>query len=112
MAFVVEPLVSTTAESILVWCGVTSPTPTETLVAGLAAQAAEDAIRFYRRTEADSPIEDEYKSLAVEMGVYLYNKRGVDGVLSFSENGVAQSFEAGSIPKSMLSRITLPATTG
>lgn len=171
MAFIVEPLVSTTAESILVWCGVADPTPTETSLAGLAAKAAEDAIRHYRRldiaptwraeysvslgvvrqptvpnghlykattagitgeiepiwpTEPDStvidgtvlwteyvrPLEKEYESLAVEIGVYLYNKRGVDGVVSFSENGVAQSFEAGSIPKSMLSRITIPAQTG
>lgn len=109
MAFVVVPISGITADSILVWCGVSSPTPAEAALAQMAATAAEDAINFYRRTDT---LEAEYQSLAIEIGVYLYSKRGVDGVLSFSENGVARSFEKGSIPTSMLSRIRLPIAAG
>lgn len=109
MAFEVTPISSTTAESILVWCGVTSPTPAEALVAGLAAASAEDTINFYRHTTV---LEPKYASLAVEMGVYAYSKRGVDGTTGFSENGVSRSFESGSFPPSMLTRITLPVAAG
>jgi hypothetical protein len=108
MPFVIEPI-SSTINGILAWCGVTSPTPAELIVVELAAIAAEDAINFYRHT---TTLEDEYQSLAIEIGVYLYSKRGVDGVLSFSENGVARAFEAGSIPLSILSRIRLPVIVG
>jgi hypothetical protein len=111
MPFTLEPIAgSVTADGILAWCGVSdNPTPAQILIADLAAVTAEDAIRFYRHT---TTLEVEYQSLAIEIGVYLYSKRGVDGVLSFSENGVARSFEAGSIPPSMLARIRLPITAG
>ncbi len=63
-------------------------------------------------TEHTPAFEDSYRSLAIEMGVYLYTKRGVDGVLSMSENGVSRSYEKGSFPPSMLSRIALPVKAG
>lgn len=97
------------ADAILVWCGVDNPTPAELVVADLAAQAARDAINDIRGTET---LESKYRSLAVEMGVYLMQKRGVDGVTNFSENGVQQTFEKGSFPPSMLSRVTPKATAG
>lgn len=63
-------------------------------------------------TEYVRPFETEYNDLAVEMGVYLYQKRGVDGTTAFSENGIQRSFEKGSFPPSMLARIKLPVKTG
>lgn len=171
MGFVVTPIEATTADGIAAWCGITSPTPAESTVLVLAANAAEDVIRRYRKldvapawrdlteyvlgdirqpthenahlykcttagtsdtieptwpttagatvtdgtvvwTEYVRPFEAKYQSLAIEIGVYLYSKRGVDGTVSFSENGVARSFEVGSIPPSMLARIALPTVTG
>ena len=112
MPFEVVQVSNATADAILAWCGVTSPTPADIAVAVQAAAMAEDTIRHYRGLDADDAFEEEYRSLAIEMGVYAYNKRGVDGALTFSENGVSQSYEAGSFPKSMLSRITPKATTG
>lgn len=97
------------ADAILLWCGVDNPTPSEMTVAELAAQTARDAINGIRDVEV---LESQYRSLAVEMGVYLWQKRGVDGAVSFSENGVAQSFEKGSLPPSMLARVTPIARTG
>lgn len=63
-------------------------------------------------TEYVRPFEEKYRSLAVEIAVYLYQKRGADGATAFGENGVQRSFEKGSIPPSMLSRIGLPVRTG
>lgn len=109
MTFEITPISTATADGILAWCGVTSPTPGDTAVVHLAADAAERTINHFRHTNA---LEPEYASLAVEIGVYLYSKRGVDGVVSFNENGVARSFEKGSVPPSMLARIRLPMTAG
>ncbi len=160
------------ANSTLVWCGVTDPTPTQFEIASLAADAAIDTIREYRglntariwRSEQDyvlnevvqatpatgtlyrcvtagtsdtdqptwvlgvdettftdgtveweeyvRPFEARFTSLAVEMAVYLYSKRGADGASSYGENGVQRSFEKGSFPPSMLGRIPLGVLTG
>jgi hypothetical protein len=97
------------ADAILAWCGVIDPTPAQVSVAELAAQAAIDTINGYRKVDA---LESAYRSLAIEMGVYLWQKRGVDGAVSFGENGVQRSFEKGSFPPSMLTRITLPVEAG
>lgn len=51
-------------------------------------------------------LEDRYLSRAVRIAVYLCEKEGVDGAVTFSENGVSRSFETGDIPPSMLKSIT------
>lgn len=166
------PIADDVTEGILSWCGVTSPTPAQLSVATMAANAAKDAIKYYRGllkaepwqplttyslydvvrppgentghiytattagtsdstrptfptttggtvtdgtvvwTEDTPTFETTYTTLAIEIGVYLYQKRGADGAVAFGENGVQRSFEKGSIPPSMLSRITPRATTG
>jgi len=105
MAFDVTAIASDIPDAILVWCGVDSPTPAEVAAAEMAATAAIDTIKFYRKVD---DFEAVYTSLAIEMGVYAFSKRGVDGTIAFSENGVARSFEKGSFPPSMLARISLP----
>ena len=112
MAFDVQAIADDIANGILVWCGVTSPTPDEVLLAEMAANSARDTIKFFRGLGADDDFETEYNSLAIEMGVYAYQKRGVDGVTSFGENGLQRSYEKGSFPASMTSRIRLKVETG
>ena len=112
MPYDVENITSDIAEAMLAWCGVTSPTPADLAVAEVAASAAQDAIKHYRGLGADDDFEPEYKSLAIEMAVYLYSKRGADGVIAFSENGIQRSYEKGTFPPSMLARIKLPLTAG
>jgi hypothetical protein len=109
MTLDVKPITSDIADAILEGCGVESPTPLQVSIAQYAANNAIDTINGYRKVD---DLEPEYESLALELGVYLWQKRGVDGVTSFGENGVQRSFEKGSFPPSMLSRITLPADAG
>jgi len=109
MAFDVTAIASDIPDAILVWCGVASPTPAEVAAAEMAATAAIDTIKFYRKVD---DFEAVYTSLAIEMGVYAFSKRGVDGTIAFSENGVVRSFEKGSFPPSMLARIALSVETG
>jgi len=109
MAFDVTAIASDIPDAILVWCGVASPTPAEVAASEMAATAATDTIKFYRKVEE---FEAVYTSLAIEMGVYLFQKRGVDGTIGFSENGATRAYEKGSFPPSMLARITLPTQVG
>ena len=112
MTYAIQPIATEIAQSILAWCGVTDPTPVEVTAAGLAAEAAQNTIKFYRGLDTEDEFETEYRSLAIEMGVYLYQKRGVDGTTAYGEVGVQRSFEKGSFPPSMLARIKLPITAG
>lgn len=110
MAF--SDIITSVAEGLLVRSGVTSPTPQQVVTAELYAQSAIETIKHYRGLAITDDFEDEYTYLAIEMGAYQYQKQGVEGVTSFSENGVSRAYEVGSYPPSMLSRISLPVRTG
>lgn len=47
----------------------------------------------------------EYQSNQVDIAAYLLNKRGSEGELSHAENGITRTYEAGSIPYSLLKGI-------
>ena len=44
-------------------------------------------------------------ALQVEIATYLLNKRGGEGELSHSENGISRSYENGDVPESMMRQI-------
>jgi len=96
---------------MLAWLGLNSPTEQQTVLVELAADNAEYTIRDIRQQADDEDIEPKYRGLAIEMGVYLYEKRGVDGVSSFAENGISRVYERGTYPNSMLRRITPKPST-
>lgn len=99
-----------TVNGMLAWLGIDSPTIAQSTLIELAADDAENTIRAIRQQEPTDEIEPIYTGLAVEMGVYLYEKRGVDGVSSFTENGISRVYEKGTFPNSMLRRITPKAS--
>lgn len=68
---------------------------------------AERAIlnRLYPLDDSKTIVPERYASRQVEIAVYLYNKRGAEGEVSHSENGISRSYENASIPESMLSDI-------
>lgn len=102
----------TTIAGIEAWCGIESPTPAITTIVELAAESAEGIIKHYRGLTSTDDLEPEYQSLAIEIGVELYRKRGVEGTVQFSENGVSRMYESGSVSPSLLARIKLPVVTG
>lgn len=95
-----------TINGMTAWLGLNRPTTAQTTLITLAADDAENAIRKIRQQKPTDEIEDIYKGLAVEMGIYLYQKRGVEGTNSFTENGISRVYERGSFPDSMMRRIT------
>lgn len=64
-----------------------------------AAQAILNAVYPYGTTETACP--ERYHSNQLEIAAYLLNKRGAEGQLIMSENGIYRSFESASIPASM-----------
>ena len=48
----------------------------------------------------------KYEMLQCEIAAYLLNKRGAEGELTHSENGISRSYESADIPNSMLDIIT------
>lgn len=48
----------------------------------------------------------KYAMKQIEIAAYLMNKRGAEGQLLHSENGISRSYESGDVPDSMLKGIT------
>jgi len=46
-----------------------------------------------------------YDTVHVEIAAYMLNKRGAEGEVSHSENGVSRTYEDGDIPPTLLRRI-------
>lgn len=57
-----------------------------------------------------SEVPDQYAHIQVEIAVYLLNKRGAEGQISHSENGISRSYEDGNVPPTLLREIVPYAT--
>lgn len=76
------------------------------LVAYLKAAAAAVIAKAYPFRSDIDKVPDKYAMRQVEIAAYLINKRGAEGQLSHSENGISRSYESGDVPESMLKGIT------
>lgn len=56
-------------------------------------------------------VEPRYLGVQVSMAVEIFNKRGAEGQVGHSENGIDRSYETGDISEGILSKITPRATT-
>lgn len=52
-----------------------------------------------------SEVPAQYAHLQVEIAAYMLNKRGAEGQVSHSENGITRSYENGDVPPSMLKAV-------
>lgn len=58
----------------------------------------------YKNDVTDVPA--QYEHLQIEIAAYLLNKRGAEGQVTHSENGIQRQYENADIPASMLRTIT------
>lgn len=70
----------------------------------LAGQKVLD--RLYPFDDTMTSIPSRYVSKQVEIAVWLYNKRGAEGQVAHSENGINRAYESADIPDSLLAGIT------
>ena len=66
----------------------------------IAAQKIINRAYPYNDTVTDVPT--RYGYLQCEIAAYLLNKRGAEGEVSHSENGVSRTYESADVPESML----------
>lgn len=59
---------------------------------------------FGRPEDAEVPV--KYQMLQCEIAVYMLNKRGAEGEVTHSENGISRTYEAAGVPPSMLRAVT------
>lgn len=50
-------------------------------------------------------VPEEYDYLQVEIAVYLLNKRGAEGEISYSDGATTRTYENGDVPDSMLRNV-------
>ena len=62
--------------------------------------------RAYPYDDTVTEVPARYGYLQCEIATYLLNKRGAEGEISHSENGISRTYESASIPESMLRDVT------
>jgi hypothetical protein len=76
------------------------------LVDALDSAKAVILSRRYPFGEQPDELEKKYEDLQVRIAVELYNKRGVEGQTSHSENGVSRSYASANVSEDLLREIT------
>ena len=56
--------------------------------------------------EPPEEIENRYKDLQIRIAVEMFSKRGAEGEISHSENGVSRSYASASVSEDLLKEIT------
>lgn len=76
------------------------------LSAYLSLSASEVLLRAYPFDSSVTEVPERYSSVQVEIAAYMLNKRGAEGETSHSENGISRAYEDGSVPPTLLRKIT------
>lgn len=84
----------------------TSESDYPTLLAYLSLAAEIVLNRCYPFDDEKKEVPNRYSRKQLEIACYLLNKRGAEGQLSHTENGISRSYESASVPESMLKDIT------
>lgn len=62
--------------------------------------------RAYPYGTDETEVPTRYQYLQCEIAAYLLNKRGAEGQIIHSENGISRSYGSADVPEDMLSAIT------
>ena len=84
----------------------TGETNESTVSSYLAIAGAKICGRLYPFDTSIQEVPERYHLLQAEIAAYLMNKRGAEGELSHSENGISRSYENGDVPEPMMRQIT------
>ena len=71
----------------------------------IAGEAIINRLYPYAKDDEELTVPRKYQGLQVEICAYLVNKRGAEGQISHSENGIVRGYGSADIPDEMLSRI-------
>ncbi len=77
----------------------------DVLVSYLAIAGRKIINRAYPYDDTVTEVPRRYGYLQCDIAAYLLNKRGAEGQLAHSENGVSRSYESADVPESMLGEV-------
>lgn len=75
------------------------------LISYLAIAGRKILSRAYPYDDTVTEVPRRYGYLQCDIATYLLNKRGSEGQISHSENGISRSYESADIPESMMREI-------
>lgn len=78
----------------------------DVLMAYLAIAGKKIIERRYPYDDSVTDVPARYGYLQCEIAAYLLNRRGAEGEVSHSENGISRTYESASVPESMLRDVT------
>lgn len=78
----------------------------EVLLAYLNVAGSKILNRAYPYGSEEDEVPARYEYLQCEIAAYLLNKRGAEGQLIHSENGIARTYGSADVPPAMLSAVT------
>ena len=78
----------------------------EVLLAYLNIAGSKIINRAYPYDSEVTEVPKRYEFLQCEIAAYLLNKRGAEGQISHSENGISRTYGSADVPESMLSAVT------
>ena len=56
--------------------------------------------------EQPTELEERYKDLQIRIAVEMFNKRGAEGEVAHSENGVSRTYQSANVSEDLLKEIT------
>lgn len=62
--------------------------------------------RLYPFDDTMTSLPSRYVSKQMEIAAWLYNKRGAEGQVAHSENGINRTYKSADIPESLLAGVT------
>ena len=78
----------------------------EVLSTYLALAGRKIIAKAYPYKDDVTEVPTKYDFLQVEIAAYMLNKRGAEGQISHTENGITRQYESADVPASMLKTIT------
>ena len=78
----------------------------DVLISYLAIAGEKILNRAYPYDDTVKEVPRRYGYLQCEIAAYLLNKRGAEGQVSHSENGISRTYGSADVPESMLSEVT------
>lgn len=62
--------------------------------------------KAYPYDDSVTEVPAQYDTLQCEIAAYMLNKRGAEGQLTHTENGITRTYENGDVPLSLLRTVT------
>lgn len=95
----------TQADKLVILKGIANESDESVLLAYLGFAAEAIIRRAYPFSNEENKMPSKYEMKQIQIAGFLLNKRGAEGEVSHSENGISRSYENADIPESMLSDI-------